>query len=337
MSCAHQAANRLRVQNVQQASSSHGRTALLLFSAKKTKKLLTVAMQQRDGVICQSKCIQLREHPPNPVVQPTDRRKVGMAGQLLHLVRQGQRRDYKMRRQQQRTALANLGIKIDDWMENNLWLDSIMPHLRNVLRKEPGYYTLDLKQMVEIVKADEKANPQRTKEPSWEKNYQYTPNRLARNYALRAKPVVGKRNRFKVDNSALATNMSVNFRTGKGKGTGYGNRRSNYGKGRGTGNWQSRGPPMYGAKGMRNPNQKSSGRAPSSKDMEKYYDQRTWKIRAPNGKVNSNLDPRKYPQAFQNDKYQGSPYCIFCKTTGHTANRWDKLQEKRREGNCALR
>eukprot|EP01050_Picozoa_sp_SAG11_P028130 SAG11_NODE_7404_length_1148_cov_7.352717_1_plen_146_part_00 len=48
-------------------------------------------------------------------------------------------REYITKRKEKRTDLQNLGIKIDEWMEKSLWLDSISEHLRRAVKKEHDY------------------------------------------------------------------------------------------------------------------------------------------------------------------------------------------------------
>eukprot|EP01050_Picozoa_sp_SAG11_P032365 SAG11_NODE_10493_length_827_cov_3.504121_1_plen_112_part_00 len=52
--------------------------------------------------------------------------------------------------------------------------------------------------------------------------------------------------------------------------------------------------------------------------------------------------PTKSPQAFEKDSYNGQPFCIVCKQSGHTANRCPQLRNRRqgngqRASNYALR
>eukprot|EP01050_Picozoa_sp_SAG11_P006272 SAG11_NODE_479_length_9108_cov_3.699856_9_plen_93_part_00 len=54
-------------------------------------------------------------------------------------------------------VLLNLGIEIDEWMDKSLWLNSLVPHLRQTIKKESGYYTLSVEQMLEIAKGEEDA------------------------------------------------------------------------------------------------------------------------------------------------------------------------------------
>ena len=66
-------------------------------------------------------------------------------------------RDYVTIRTQKRTVLQNLGIEINEWLEKSLWLNSVSPHLQQVIKKESGYYTLSVEQMIEIAKSEEDA------------------------------------------------------------------------------------------------------------------------------------------------------------------------------------
>eukprot|EP01050_Picozoa_sp_SAG11_P033579 SAG11_NODE_11469_length_758_cov_17.094082_1_plen_116_part_10 len=44
------------------------------------------------------------------------------------------------------------------------------------------------------------------------------------------------------------------------------------------------------------------------------------------GRINTRIDPSTVPQAFMKDRHMGKPYCVFCKVTGHTASRSEKLR-----------
>eukprot|EP01050_Picozoa_sp_SAG11_P028240 SAG11_NODE_7477_length_1138_cov_2.252166_2_plen_219_part_00 len=59
-------------------------------------------------------------------------------------------RQYNTIREEKKMELLNLGIEIDEWMDKSLWLNSITEHLRQTIKKESGYYSLSIEQMLEI-------------------------------------------------------------------------------------------------------------------------------------------------------------------------------------------
>lgn len=65
------------------------------------------------------------------------------------------------------------------------------------------------------------------------------------------------------------------------------------------------------------------------RNMEKYYSSEIFKSRLKFAAQKG--DPRKHPEYYKNDKYEGKPACIFCKKIGHTmdtCHAWAKKHGK---------
>eukprot|EP01050_Picozoa_sp_SAG11_P028557 SAG11_NODE_7676_length_1111_cov_2.104743_2_plen_185_part_00 len=139
-----------------------------------------------------------------------------------------------------------------------------------MIKRESGYYTLSVEQMIEIAKGEEDANEgEGDKRPAFRSH--------AQNFAITKSRQEGPKRR--TANAASATNLSVSYRN-IGKSTTYGQRPRQQRGGKGTGKGKGRRQLL-----------------PTSKDMKQFYDQETWRLRTnPNGRINVNVNPSTIPQ-----------------------------------------